>query len=113
MLAAATCETRATALYLERNAFLCGASVFLFFIMRRLLDIQAQLFSMRSAVKAGQAESALLAADAALGPSPEPEQLPAPSKEAPAGTGKYEGAGFGGEEVVGDRPAGAGLRARH
>lgn len=47
----ATCESRAMALWLERNAWLCGVSIFLFFVLRRVLDIQGQLFDMRDLVK--------------------------------------------------------------
>ncbi|KAI8473964.1 MAG: hypothetical protein J3K34DRAFT_155824 [Monoraphidium minutum] len=49
--AAATCESRAMALWIERNAWMSGSAVFLFFVMRRVLDIQAQLFEMRGLVK--------------------------------------------------------------
>ena len=54
-----TCEARAATLYLERNAFICGLSVFLFLVLRRLMEIQHQLFEMRSAVK----QVGVLAAD--------------------------------------------------
>lgn len=47
----ATCESRAMALWLERNAWLCGFSVFLFFVMRRVLEIQGQLYETRDLVK--------------------------------------------------------------
>ncbi|KAF6250732.1 hypothetical protein COO60DRAFT_1568796 [Scenedesmus sp. NREL 46B-D3] len=60
---AASCEANAMALYFQRNLLISGGryaaaalqqhcrSVFLFFVMRRLLDIQGQLFETRTLAK--------------------------------------------------------------
>lgn len=48
----ASCEQRASRLQNERNAYITGFSLFLFFILRRLLDIQAKLHEARGEQKA-------------------------------------------------------------
>ncbi|WIA10503.1 hypothetical protein OEZ85_010692 [Tetradesmus obliquus] len=48
---AASCEAYSLALYFQRNLLISGGSVFLFFVMRRLLDIQGQLFETRALAK--------------------------------------------------------------
>lgn len=52
---AITCEARQTMFRQERNAFICGASLFLFFILRRLVDIQGKLHESRARDKASTA----------------------------------------------------------
>lgn len=66
-IVAATCESHQQHLYFQRNAMISGGSVFLFFVMRRLLDIQGQLYSMRALAKeaAGQQQQLLLTAGSA------------------------------------------------
>ena len=46
-----TCELRAMAFERERNAYITGFSLFLFLVLRRMVDIQKQLFTMRSEMK--------------------------------------------------------------
>lgn len=57
---AATCESQLVALSLQRSILISGASIFLFFVMRRLLDIQGQLFTTRQLAKEAAAQQALL-----------------------------------------------------
>jgi len=47
-----TCEYKQDLFYNERNATITGASIFLFFVLRRLVDIQDKLFVSRGQVKA-------------------------------------------------------------
>ena len=49
---AVTCEARQDMFRQERNALICGASLFLFFILRRLVDIQGKLHESRAREKA-------------------------------------------------------------
>lgn len=67
VMSSATCETRATTLYLERNAYICGFSVFLFFVLRRLLEIQGQLHATRAIVKDAAIKEAQALTDASAG----------------------------------------------
>ena len=46
-----TCELRAMAFERERNAYITGFSLFLFLVLRRMVDIQKQLFTMRTEMK--------------------------------------------------------------
>lgn len=46
-----TCEYKQDLFYNERNASITGASVFLFFVLRRLVDIQDKLYQSRGQVK--------------------------------------------------------------
>lgn len=47
-----SCEYKQDLFYNERNASITGASIFLFFVLRRLVDIQDKLYVSRSQVKA-------------------------------------------------------------
>jgi hypothetical protein len=49
-----TCELRAEMFMNERNAHSAAASIFLWFVLRRLLDIQAKLHESRSHSKWAQ-----------------------------------------------------------
>ena len=49
------CEMRAMAFERERNAYVTGTSIFLFLVLRRLVDIQAKLFESRGEAKAAGA----------------------------------------------------------
>jgi len=46
-----SCELRAAAFANERNAYITGSSLFLFLVLRRLVDVQAKLFESRAEVK--------------------------------------------------------------
>ena len=46
-----SCEMRAVQFERERNAYITGFSLFLFLILRRLVDIQAKLYQTRSETK--------------------------------------------------------------
>lgn len=46
-----SCEYKQDLFYNERNASIAGASMFLFFVLRRLVDIQGKLFLARGQVK--------------------------------------------------------------
>ena len=46
-----SCEYKQDLFYNERNASITGASIFLFFVLRRLVDIQDKLYVSRSQVK--------------------------------------------------------------
>ena len=46
------CEMRSLAFERERNAYITGTSIFLFLVLRRLVDIQAKLFQSRGEAKA-------------------------------------------------------------
>ena len=46
-----SCEYKQDLFYNERNASITGASVFLFFVLRRLVDIQDKLYVSRAQVK--------------------------------------------------------------
>ena len=46
-----SCEYKQDLFYNERNASITGASVFLFFVLRRLVDIQDKLYQSRGQVK--------------------------------------------------------------
>ncbi|KAF8068439.1 hypothetical protein HT031_002128 [Scenedesmus sp. PABB004] len=59
---AASCDAQLTTLFLQRNALIAGGSIFLFFVMRRLLDIQGQLFATRALAKEAAAQQAALLA---------------------------------------------------
>ena len=50
-LLAVSCELRASHFERERNAYICGFSLFLFLVLRRLVDIQAKLHESRADVK--------------------------------------------------------------
>ena len=47
-----TCELRSMQFERERNAYITGTSLFLFLVLRRLVDIQAKLFEARGEQKA-------------------------------------------------------------
>lgn len=53
-----SCEAKQNMFYNERNAYLCGMSIFLFFILNRLVDVQHKLFVFRGEVKRNLAASA-------------------------------------------------------
>ena len=46
-----TCEAKQNLFYNERNAYITGGSIFLFFILNRLVDIQDKLHKSRHQVK--------------------------------------------------------------
>lgn len=46
-----SCEFRAMAFERERNAYITGFSLFLFLVLRRMVDIQRQLFKLRGEMK--------------------------------------------------------------
>eukprot|EP00775_Hariotina_reticulata_P007144 gene7144-7359_t len=72
---AATCEAQGMTLFLQRNALICGGSVFLFFVMRRLLDIQGQLFEMRQLVKEAAGQQEVLTQGGPTSPSEQQRRL--------------------------------------
>jgi B-cell receptor-associated protein 31 len=49
-----SCEFRAMAFERERNAYITGFSLFLFLVLRRMVDIQRQLFKLRAEMKDAQ-----------------------------------------------------------
>lgn len=49
---AITCEAKQDMFRQERNALICGASLFLWFVLRRLVDIQGKLHESRAMHKA-------------------------------------------------------------
>ena len=49
-----SCEFRAMAFERERNAYITGFSLFLFLVLRRMVDIQKQLFTLRAEMKDAQ-----------------------------------------------------------
>ena len=46
-----TCEQKQNVFYNERNAYLTGMSIFMFFVLNRMVDIQDKLFQARGEVK--------------------------------------------------------------
>tara|TARA_B110001452_G_scaffold78640_1_gene64177 strand:- start:228 stop:662 length:435 start_codon:yes stop_codon:yes gene_type:complete len=64
---AVTCETRQDMFRQERNALICGASLFLFFILRRLVDIQGKLHESRAREKALTSGAAAAAGGVPMG----------------------------------------------
>jgi len=46
-----SCELRAQGFERERNAYITGFAIFLFLVLRRMVDIQAQLFAVRGEMK--------------------------------------------------------------
>jgi hypothetical protein len=52
-----TCEAKQALFYNERNAYMCGMSIFLFFILHRLVDVQKKLFVSRQEVKRNTAQT--------------------------------------------------------
>ena len=56
-----TCELRAQAFERERNAYITGFAIFLFLVLRRMVDIQSQLFRNRDQMKAVEKQCALAA----------------------------------------------------
>jgi B-cell receptor-associated protein 31 len=50
-----SCELRASRFERERNAYITGFSLFLFLVLRRLVDIQAKLFESRADAKSASA----------------------------------------------------------
>ena len=48
-----SCEMRALEFERERNAYITGISLFLFLVLRRLVDIQVKLHEARAEAKAG------------------------------------------------------------
>uniref|UniRef100_A0A7S0S5F4 BAP29/BAP31 transmembrane domain-containing protein n=1 Tax=Chlamydomonas leiostraca TaxID=1034604 RepID=A0A7S0S5F4_9CHLO len=52
-----SCEQRELLFFTERNAYATGMSLLLFFVLRRLLEIQAQLFVARAQTKAAEAKA--------------------------------------------------------
>uniref|UniRef100_A0A7S3BT76 BAP29/BAP31 transmembrane domain-containing protein n=1 Tax=Haptolina ericina TaxID=156174 RepID=A0A7S3BT76_9EUKA len=49
---APTCESKVALFRNERNAYITGFSLFMFLVLRRLIDIQSKLHQARSEVKA-------------------------------------------------------------
>lgn len=50
-----SCEQKQDLYYNERNAYISGGSIFLFFVINRLIDIQEKLHVQREMVKAAAA----------------------------------------------------------
>ncbi|KAL1523306.1 hypothetical protein AB1Y20_018252 [Prymnesium parvum] len=48
---APTCELKMDLFRNERNAYITGFSLFMFFVLRRLIDIQTQLHQARASIK--------------------------------------------------------------
>lgn len=46
-----SCEQKQDLFYNERNAYIAGGSIFLFFVLNRLVDIQDKLHKQRNVVK--------------------------------------------------------------
>ena len=53
-----TCEAKQNIFYNERNAYLTGMSIFMFFVLNRMVDIQDKLFQARHEVKRSAAATA-------------------------------------------------------
>jgi len=89
---AASCESRAMVLYLQRNTFISATSVFLFLVMRRLLEIQMMLFSTREAVK----DSMMMLGDGSSSGNTSPRGIAAAAAAGGGGDGGVGGGDGGG-----------------